>query len=459
MSANGKVGKIDRKFMVFVIYIPPTMKSAQFEMMKESLTAEITAAKAAIKDPVIVIAGDLNHRDISGAVNLAENLTLLPSGPTRGNNTIDMVYTNVPEHVHECKTLPPQEASNGTRSDHRCVYVAAEFETERNFWWEVKMRRLRDERKELAFADDLKKWDWKDIKGSTNVDQMWGVIEEVITNLTSKHFPLERVRKRSNESPWITRGIRRLWKKKIRIYKKDGRSQAWWDTDAVLQDKIDKSRNKFVEKMLEQGNNGRSFYAAMRKLAKAAVVPQWSVKELYVGTQPEEICQEVFFGNIASDPSPPMENVDRCTGGLPEFTIQRTKSLLRAAKKKDSRVEGDPLPHLVRCYPRAFAAPVAAIFNQVNSTGNWPTKWKTEHLTVIPKNPNPADLSECRNISCTSVFLKILEGEVLVNTAVYQNAVSSTCWWTSGTRSLPPWREVPRRECCWAWIMKKRSTE
>ena len=52
------------------------------------------------------------------------------------------------------------------------------------------------------------------------------------------------------------------------------------------------------------------------------------------------------------------------------------------------------------------------IFNEVNKSGVWPSKWKTEHLTVIPKNPNPSDLSECRNISCTSIFSKVLEGEV-----------------------------------------------
>ena len=46
--------------------------------------------------------------------------------------------------------------------------------------------------------------------------------------------------------------------------------------------------------------------------------------------------------------------------------------------------------------------------------GCWPVSWKTEHLTIIPKNANPADLSECRNISCTSAFSKILEGQVLV---------------------------------------------
>ena len=35
-------------------------------------------------------------------------------------------------------------------------------------------------------------------------------------------------------------------------------------------------------------------------------------------------------------------------------------------------------------------------------------------MTIIPKVPNPVDLSECRNISCTSVFSKILEGQVLI---------------------------------------------
>ena len=76
-------------------------------------------------------------------------------------------------------------------------------------------------------------------------------------------------------------------------------------------------------------------------------------------------------------------------------------------------VEGDPLPHLVRCFPEAFAEPVTKIFKEINNTGRWPAAWKTEYLTIIPKTPNPTDLLECRNISCTSVFSKILEGQVL----------------------------------------------
>ena len=363
----------------------------------------------------MIIGGDFNHRDIASAVTLAEGVTLVPTGPTRGINTINLVYTNVQDAVLESLTLPPLESRAGTASDHRCVYVAAGFPARRDFQWVVKMRRLRDPNRENAFAKELQEWDWSELEEGVSVDAMWEVIQKAIDVLTERHFPLVRVRKRSNESPLITRGIRQLWKKEIRIYKKEGRSQALWDTDAVIQSRIEESRNAFVEKILEEGNAGRLFFAATRKLAKAAVVPQWSVKDLFVGKQPKEICQDIldYFGSIAAEPSGPIIDVRRCHGGLPFFTAERTEALLKAAKRSDSRVDGDPLPHLVRCHPAAFAVPVAAIYNRVNDTGTGPADWKKEHLTVIPKNPNPADLSECRNISCSSIFSKILEGEVL----------------------------------------------
>ena len=95
------------------------------------------------------------------------------------------------------------------------------------------------------------------------------------------------------------------------------------------------------------------------------------------------------------------------------FTLESVVKLLNESKKTDSIVHGDPLPNLIRQFPEAFAQPVMKIFNAINDTGRWPVTWKTEYLTIIPKTPNPADLSECRNISCTSVFSKILEGRVL----------------------------------------------
>lgn len=87
--------------------------------------------------------------------------------------------------------------------------------------------------------------------------------------------------------------------------------------------------------------------------------------------------------------------------------------LLRKQKKATSTVEDNPMPHLVQQFPECFAASVVMIFSEVNKTSRWPLKWKREHLTIIPKVPNPADLSEYRNISCTPYPSKVLKNVLL----------------------------------------------
>ena len=132
--------------------------------------------------------------------------------------------------------------------------------------------------------------------------------------------------------------------------------------------------------------------------------------------EPGQVCIKVlgFYGGIARSDRHGADNAGpRTSGGLGAFTVERTVKMLKESKKTESRVEGDPLTHLIRSFPHAFADPVSKIYNRINKTGYWPAQWKTEYLTVIPKVPKPADLSECRNISCTSAFSKILEYQVL----------------------------------------------
>ena len=230
--------------------------------------------------------------------------------------------------MKEKLVLPPLRSNAGAASDHKCVYVAAEFGDDRKYEWIVRMRRTRNPEREAAFAADMRDWNWSEITNDRDVDRMAGSLEQVVATLTDRHFPLARVRKRSNESPWITRHIRRLWKRKIRLYKKGGRCDRWWETDRQVQKCIQESREAFVERMLEEGNEGSSFYKATRKLASAASVPQWGVQDLFVGKDPAHICQEVlgYFGAISNMDAPPVANIARCHGGLPEFDLARTQN-------------------------------------------------------------------------------------------------------------------------------------
>lgn len=153
-------------------------------------------------------------------------------------------------------------------SDHRCIYAEALFKPVRNFKWVSTLRRIRDKAREEAIAADMLGWNWPGLTG--DVDEMASQLRDTIGTLTDKHFPVARVRKRSNESPWITRKIRKLRRRKLRLYKKGGRSDSWWQTDRIMQTKIEESRNSFVDRMLDGGANGRSFYAATKMLSSAA---------------------------------------------------------------------------------------------------------------------------------------------------------------------------------------------
>ena len=414
VCATGRVGKVSRRIVVFAAYVPPNIKAPQFEALKEAISTEVSAVRIAYNNPIIIVAGDFNHRDLGPALNEVADVSLVQTPPTRGDSTIDLVYTNIASEITDTAVLPPLQSLGGVDSDHKCVFVAATLKEARKFKWTVKMKRSRDPKKEEAFTAELAAWNGDSLAG--DADDMAEELERVIRTLTDKHFPLRRVRKRSNESPWITHHIRRLWKRKIRIYRKSGRNDQWWEIDRILQDKINSSREAFVEKMLEEGNSGRSFFAATRKLASATTTTPWTVRDLFPEKDPLEAGSEVleYFGRIATTGANPMPEDIAGPGDLPEFTRDRTLGLLKSSKKTDSMVAGDPLPNLVRLHPGAFAGPISVIFNKINTTGKWPKKWKTEHLTVIPKSPNPTDLSECRNISGTSVFSKILEGEVLL---------------------------------------------
>ena len=415
LGVVGRVAKVKKKIVVFTVYVPPSTKVAEFESICSALTHEIAAARAAHGDPIIFVGGDFNRRDVGPALLRAADLRPISTEPTRGASTLDVVYSKVNYRLTEVQTLPPLDMAAGVNSDHRCIYVKASFPKVKGYSWVVRMRRMRTRAREEAFARSLAGQEWSWLKECNTVDEMTVEFEKKLAELTEQHFPLARVRKRSNEDLWISRKIRRLWKKKIREYKKGGKTEKWWRADVALQEEIQTAKEEFVERLLEGGNSGRSVYAATRKLAGSKSAPVWSVMDLFVGMNQGEVCNAVlgFFGGIARSETPGIPDFARAPGGLPEFTHGGTFEMLKNSKKMSSIVKGDPLPGLIRAFPDQFAVPISIIYNRVNDTGCWPKSWKEEHLTVIPKVPNPTDLSQCRNISCTSAFSKILENQVL----------------------------------------------
>ena len=268
--------------------------------------------------------------------------------------------------------------------------------------------------REQASKESLELLDWSHLD-ELGAEEAVREFKERIGSLTDRYFPFKTFRRRSNEKPWITNGIRRKSKRKTRIFRKRGRSASWRELARNLEEEVRNSKEACVDDAIEKGGNGKDFYAVVKKLSGPGSTSGWSVRDLYPGVTDVEICERVtdYFSSVGGkEPGRPLPGSEKVPMGL-HFTADRVAEMLRNMKKKDSHVPGDPLAFLIRGMPGLFAPPITAIFNKASEEGIWPSSWKIEHITIIPKVKNPKGLSKTRNISCTALLSKLLEGALL----------------------------------------------
>ena len=98
-------------------------------------------------------------------------------------------------------------------------------------------------------------------------------------------------------------------------------------------------------------------------------------------------------------PSLPPPQVDEMSVCKQLLKIKKTKSTLPI-----------DLPEKIRKECAVFlATPLTLIFNNCLISSTYPTIWKQEWVTPVPKIPCPQGLSDLRKISCTSDFSKLYE--------------------------------------------------
>ena len=252
LCVSGTIGAIKRKVVVFVLYIPPSMLTAKVSELSELLASEIASARVAFGDPIFFICGDINGKGIGDAFDIDDSLSLIWTDPTRGDAVLDMVYSNVGEFVGEVEVLPPLETEGGIPSDHGCVKIGVEIPQIRNFTWINKVTRKRTGSADARFTEQMGTVDWGGKMEGLGVDEMVEVFENTVEEITNANFPLISTRRRSNEDPWITLGVRRRVKRKKRLYRQSGRTRRWRAADEALQEEVRVKKEEFVEKLLTE---------------------------------------------------------------------------------------------------------------------------------------------------------------------------------------------------------------
>ena len=410
--AVGRIGKIRRQFAFFCAYIVPNMKVADHRELNELVKYEILQLRSK-GDPLIFLGGDLNHKNLDESVDAYADIKRLNFDPTRGPSCLDVMYAN----TDAASTVwPPLETQTGTQSDHSCVLFVGEEAKQKDFVWTKKTVRKFTDKAANEYGRFLADTNWEQVFGNRDSpDELVAAFEKHTLDEIDRLFPLQTIRCRSNEPPWMTNNIRRLSRLKRRVFRREGKSNLWCRLrDKVLQ-LLASSKSAYVDRAMQSGSTGRSYFNAVKSLSTHSTPREWDLMDLFEGQSPTEAGDQAatFFTQISDQFEPLAASSVAPDHKRSPITVAETAKFLKLAKKPNSAVKGDLMPSLVKRHHHLLAAPVTRIFNAVFSTGQWPAAWKVETTVVIPKTTNPASLSECRNISCTAFLSKVLETVLL----------------------------------------------
>lgn len=183
-----------------------------------------------------------------------------------------------------------------------------------------------------------------------------------------------------------------------------------WDAKNKKKDYV----QKIGEKLKEEGSSQLP-YTTIKQLKSADQPTRWDVRDLNPDMTDEELANDLsrFFNGISDEFSPLTEDdIPQAHSRVrSQILPHEISARLRTCKKPKSMLDGDIFPSLVSDNCDILAIPLTSIYNNTIDSGKWPSPWKEEITTIIPKC-NAASTyryGECRNLSYTPLFSKVLE--------------------------------------------------
>ena len=423
-----------RKVVIGSFYRPPNLGVEPLEHLQVALDSIKQQFRSSNK--VLILGGDFNAPNINWLTSsvipscpnkavhekllelLADNhLSQMQKAPTRQANVLDLYCTDKPGLVRYTETIPGI-------SDHEIVVTDAALRPEI-----IK----KTPRKVFVY----KKANWSAIKteldkfsieftrsvGERSVEENWLKFKNVLQGLVDKYIP-SRMTSCRHHLPWITPTIRRLCRKKCRLYnlaRKSGKDKHWSNYKECKQQVRNALRNAhddYINRILSEGlaqNDSKKFwkYIKAKKQDSLGVSP---IKQNGTLHSDNKTKAELLSNQFKSVFTPKSNNNLPSMNGAPYPTIAPlnitepgVKKLLQNIKvNKASGPDNLPARILKELAPNISGC-LTQIFRQSLSTGTLPKDWKVAQIAPIFKKGNRHLPENYRPVSLTSLCAKIME--------------------------------------------------
>lgn len=112
-----------RKIVVVAAYVPPGLNAEASELVLQKIADLIGTFKRRYNSPYILLGGDFNKRQIEKELRIFNDISIVPTPPRRGDNVLDLVFTNFGQYIQRAGVTEPICNNIGTFTDHKTVYV------------------------------------------------------------------------------------------------------------------------------------------------------------------------------------------------------------------------------------------------------------------------------------------------------------------------------------------------
>ena len=425
------VGKIN-KIILCSFYCPPRSKKKRD--LIDHISTVLNKLKVDHANAATIIAGDKNDLDENLILALDPALHQIVRRPTRKDNLLSVVITDLRRFYVEPRIIDPIPVDNpgkGVPSDHNGVLVdpLSNSEVTKGTTKLVKFVRPIPDSSLPGYRNSIGQINWNVMTGGMSSSDMVDMFQMMITDLVDIHFPLKRITISPYDKPWFTEELKSLRRRRQRIYRKEGRSLSYFKIKEEFDKKLESEAAKFIEKIQNEVKDGKrgGSYSALRKLGNRDFednkVSGFDIPEFIEKNMDDEQCAEAmadYFSEISQQfepirfenlPPAIKEELDR---GRDDVTVpildeHEVHKRIVKAKKPHSMVPGDIHRIIVKECSVELTEPVTKIYNQITMTKEYPRSWVSEQQVPIPKKNPPSSLEELRNISGTPFFSKQYE--------------------------------------------------
>ena len=401
------------------IYHPPNLKRAVCDQTIDYMISTVSDLASNHPNAKFLIYGDFNDLDMTPFEDVV-SLTQLVWFPTRGQNKLDLVYTDITEYSEDPHKTCQSEPNVG-RSDHSSIEISTSFSPKPKY--ETIQRRVVTEKSKIEVTNKLHLQNWDAVLNTSDPNDKASLFQQTVANIVDEHCPVRSIRVPVGKTPITTPLITKLRRAKKSAFRK--KCPSWKFLSALFKSKLQElQQTRAVDNINSIAKGSKAWWNGVKEVTGERKTDNnteyVNVDNSWLTSQ--EFCDQINNhylslgeGTTLDFPNLPLSEPDHVYN-LDELQIY---NLLRKINTKKSTHSLDFPSWVSRNNADILAKPVTNILMSILNTGIFPKIWKQAEVKPLAKVANPKLFKDYRPIALLFHLSKIAEVCVKTELAKY----------------------------------------